>query len=64
MLQGKGLGKFLMQLLELMGRKARVARLMLTVFHGNAAARGLYSRLGYTLDEDSPGAADPTTTAT
>ena len=62
--QGKGLGRFLLTLLELMGRKAGVARLMLTVFHGNAAARAFYAKLGYGLDEDSPGVADPGTTAT
>lgn len=45
-LQGKGAGRFLMQLLELMGRRSGVARLMLTVFHANAAATALYRRLG------------------
>ncbi|EFN54697.1 hypothetical protein CHLNCDRAFT_24426 [Chlorella variabilis] len=44
--QGKGLGRFLMQLLELVGRKSGVARLMLTVFHQSAAAVALYRKLG------------------
>ncbi len=63
-LQGKGLGKFLMQLLELIARRSGVARVMLTVFHGNAAARALYQRLGYALDKDSPISVDPASTAT
>ncbi|GAB4821276.1 hypothetical protein N2152v2_008322 [Parachlorella kessleri] len=62
--QGKGLGKFLMQLLELVARKGRVTRLLLTVFHGNLAAQALYRRLGYVLDDDSPAAVDPASTAT
>lgn len=45
--QGKGLGRFLMQLLELIGRRSGVARLMLTVFHANEAAVALYRRLGW-----------------
>ncbi|KAL4424423.1 hypothetical protein ABPG77_005666 [Micractinium sp. CCAP 211/92] len=57
--QGKGVGRFLMQLLELIGRRSGVARLMLTVFHANVAATALYRRLGYVLDDDSPGALDP-----
>jgi RimJ/RimL family protein N-acetyltransferase len=32
---------------------------MLTVFHANTAALALYNRLGYVLDDDSPGAVDP-----
>lgn len=46
-LQGKGLGRFLMQLLELIGRRSGVARLMLTVFHANTTAVALYKRLGW-----------------
>ena len=64
LLQGKGLGKFLMLLLELIARKSGVTRLMLTVFHGNLAARALYRKLGYVMDDDSPTAVDPTSTAT
>jgi ribosomal protein S18 acetylase RimI-like enzyme len=44
--QGKGVGRFLMQLLELIGRRSGVARLMLTVFHDNQAAMQLYRKLG------------------
>ena len=36
-----------MQLLELVGRRSGVARLMLTVFHANTAALALYKRLGW-----------------
>ncbi|KAI3425014.1 hypothetical protein D9Q98_008396 [Chlorella vulgaris] len=57
--QGKGLGRFLMQLLELMGRRSGVARLMLTVFHDNVAATAMYRKLGYVLDADSPGFLEP-----
>ncbi|KAL4447745.1 hypothetical protein ABPG75_004964 [Micractinium tetrahymenae] len=57
--QGKGVGRFLMQLLELIGRRSGVARLILTVFHANTAATAMYRRLGYVLDDDSPGAVDP-----
>lgn len=38
-----------MQLLELVGRRSGVARLMLTVFHANTAALALYKRLGWVL---------------
>jgi hypothetical protein len=36
-----------MQLLELVGRRSGVARLMLTVFHGNTGAVQLYRKLGW-----------------
>jgi len=57
--QGRGLGKFLMQLVELAARKVGVSAVMLTVFKANEAAAKLYGSLGYQMDEDSPGAVDP-----
>lgn len=57
--QGRGIGRFLMQSTELISRKAGLAKVMLTVFKANFAANGLYSKLGYTLDESSPGTVDP-----
>ena len=57
--QGRGLGRYLMQLTELISRKAGLARIMLTVFKENKAAIALYTKLGYVMDEDSPGAVDP-----
>ena len=47
LLQGKGVGRFLMQLLELLGRRSGVARLMLTVFHANVGAVHMYRKLGW-----------------
>lgn len=58
-IQGRGVGRFLMQMTELIARKSGLARVMLTVFKTNAGANGLYSKLGYTLDESSPGTVDP-----
>lgn len=59
-IQGRGVGKFLMQLVELIARRAGLARVMLTSFTANSGANKLYSKLGYVLDEGSPGAMDPT----
>lgn len=58
--QGKGLGKYLMQLVELITRKGGLTRIMLTVFHENTSAIILYNKLGYVRDNDSPGVVDPT----
>jgi ribosomal protein S18 acetylase RimI-like enzyme len=57
--QGRGVGRFLLQLAELISRKAGLTKVMLTVFTSNSTANGLYSKLGYTLDESSPGTVDP-----
>jgi len=57
--QGRGVGRFLLQAAELISRKAGLAKIMLTVFTANSVANGLYSKLGYTLDETSPGTVDP-----
>lgn len=52
--QGKGLGFFLMRLLELLAWKSGVSRVMLTVFHANQVAVRLYCKLGFVPDESSP----------
>ena len=53
-LQGTGLGKRLMAMMEEVGKKARVEKAMLTVFKANKAAMRFYERLGYEEDEYSP----------
>ena len=53
-LQGMGLGKRLMEMMEEIGKKARVEKAMLTVFKANKAAMRFYERLGYEEDEYSP----------
>ncbi|KAL2038258.1 hypothetical protein N7G274_008907 [Stereocaulon virgatum] len=53
-LQGQGLGKKLMDMMEEIGRKAGVEKSMLTVFTRNEGARGFYEGLGYGIDEFSP----------
>lgn len=49
-----GLGRFLMQTLELAARRAGLAALTLTVQDCNAGARALYAGLGYVRDDGSP----------
>ncbi|MCJ1419673.1 hypothetical protein MMC32_006029 [Xylographa parallela] len=49
-----GLGKLLMGLAEVVGRKVAVEKAMLTVFVANEGARTFYERLGYDVDEFSP----------
>ncbi|KAI4168855.1 MAG: hypothetical protein LQ343_006068 [Gyalolechia ehrenbergii] len=53
-LQGQGLGKHLMNLMEQAGSNVGVEKSMLTVFVENEAAVQFYNRLGYTEDEYSP----------
>lgn len=53
-LRGTGLGKWLMEMMEEVGKKARVEKAMLTVFKANKAAMTFYERLGYKEDEYSP----------
>lgn len=57
--QRMGLGKFLMQLLELIARRQKLEGIMLTVLHANTAAAELYRKLGYVVDESSPSVACP-----
>ncbi|CAO2835399.1 unnamed protein product [Amaranthus hypochondriacus] len=59
-IQGKGLGKFLMQLLELIARKNSMAAIMLTVQRQNRSAMFFYtSKLGYCISSISPSRVDP-----
>lgn len=53
-LQGKGIGKRLMQMMEEVGKRARVEKAMLTSFKANKNAVLFYERLGYLEDEFSP----------
>lgn len=43
-----------MKFLELMGRKAGVHEVMLTVMKANTAAAAMYAKLGYEEHEDQP----------
>eukprot|EP00884_Botryococcus_braunii_P001543 jgi/Botrbrau1/1138/Bobra.0162s0029.2 len=52
--QRKGLGKFLMQLAELIGWKWGMEALMLTVLEASQGAMQFYSHLGFTVDSSSP----------
>lgn len=54
-LQGSGLGGQLMRLFEEIGRRIGLEKTMLTVFRANAGALRFYERLGYSVDEYSPG---------
>ncbi|KAJ9263932.1 hypothetical protein DTO212C5_7350 [Paecilomyces variotii] len=53
-MQGKGIGKRMMDLYEEIGRRVGLEKAMLTVFKANAVARKFYERLGYEVDEFSP----------
>ncbi|KAJ6835879.1 N-alpha-acetyltransferase 40 [Iris pallida] len=58
--QGKGLGKFLMQLIELIARKNRMGAVMLTVQKANVLAMSFYtSKLRYAVSTISPSRVDP-----
>ncbi|KAK2168379.1 hypothetical protein LSH36_17g06030 [Paralvinella palmiformis] len=51
----KGLGKFLMQILELLAHKAQMKKVMCTVFNNNYASRAFFmEKLRYEVDETSP----------
>ncbi|KAH9489095.1 N-alpha-acetyltransferase 40 [Bulinus truncatus] len=51
----KGLGKFMMQILELMANKYEMKSVMLTVFkHNNSAHEFFVNKLKYAVDELSP----------
>ncbi|KAK5263553.1 N alpha-acetyl-transferase, partial [Exophiala xenobiotica] len=52
--QGKGLGRKLMDVVEVIGRNVGVTKVMLTVFKANERAVQWYTRLGYAEDEFSP----------
>ncbi|XP_019853278.1 PREDICTED: N-alpha-acetyltransferase 40-like [Amphimedon queenslandica] len=56
----KGLGKFLMQLLELIGHKANMTKIVLTVFKDNLASNHFFrEKLRYKEDDTSPLFFDP-----
>jgi len=50
----KGLGKFLMQILELMAMKAKMKKVILTVFQANSQAISFFTNMKYTVDDTSP----------
>eukprot|EP00803_Ostreobium_quekettii_P004259 evm.model.scf_468.12 EVM.evm.TU.scf_468.12 scf_468:71324-72010(+) len=57
--QRLGVGKFVMQLMELMARRNKMDAIMLTVLNQNTAGAQLYQKLGYVVDESSPSIACP-----
>ncbi|GMH23012.1 hypothetical protein Nepgr_024855 [Nepenthes gracilis] len=58
--QGKGLGKFLMQLLELIAHKNRMGAVVLTVQKANLSAMRFYiDMLRYSISTISPSRVDP-----
>lgn len=52
--RGRGVGRALMDRVESVAEKTRMARTMLTVLKTNAAAARFYERLGYVEDGDTP----------
>ncbi|KAI7894250.1 uncharacterized protein EV154DRAFT_536665 [Mucor mucedo] len=58
--RGRGLGEFLMHLLDRVGCHWKMDKVMLTVFKSNEGAFRFYTKkLGFELDEISPGACLP-----
>lgn len=58
--RSRGIGKFLMQILELIGAKASMQKIMITVFkHNNRAVHFFADILKYKDDETSPKFMDP-----
>ncbi|XVE77832.1 hypothetical protein DITRI_Ditri13aG0094500 [Diplodiscus trichospermus] len=58
--QGKGLGKFLMQLIEFIARENRMGAVVLTVQKSNSSAMKFYiSKLRYVVSSISPSRVDP-----
>ncbi|XP_028959949.2 uncharacterized protein LOC126624940 isoform X2 [Malus sylvestris] len=58
--QGKGLGKFLMQLIELIARKNQMGAVVLTVHRSNSVAMNFYlSKMRYIISTISPSQVDP-----
>lgn len=56
----KGLGKFLMQILEMLAFQTRMKKVMLTVFKHNSEANAFFmNQLKYQIDETSPSVFDP-----
>lgn len=57
--QGKGIGKLLMAAVETIAQRMDMAWILLTVLKENTGAVNFYYKLGYRLDDSSPGAVDP-----
>lgn len=53
-LQGMGLGRKMVELMEMIGGRVGVEKAMLTVFRSNETALKAYSHWGYDVDEFSP----------
>lgn len=53
-LQGKGVGRRMMELMEMIGERVGVEKAMLTVFRSNQRAVKAYGSWGYGVDEFSP----------
>ncbi|XP_065681784.1 N-alpha-acetyltransferase 40 isoform X2 [Hydra vulgaris] len=58
-IRGKGVGKFLMQILELIAIKNKMKKIVLTVFKDNLKGKHFFEKLKYTSDETSPRFYDP-----
>ena len=54
-LRGKGVGRALMEIMEMIGKQVGVEKAMLTVFRVNQVAVNAYEKWGYREDEFSPG---------
>jgi len=57
--RGKGLGKFMIQILELMAFRAKMNKIMVTVFKDNTEAVKFFTNMKYVTDETSPRYYDP-----
>eukprot|EP00794_Sanderia_malayensis_P019947 gene19947-21900_t len=57
--RGKGLGKFMLQILELIGFRAKMKKVMVTVFKDNTDAVQFFNNLKFIVDETSPRYYDP-----
>ncbi|KAL6635203.1 hypothetical protein ACP70R_027874 [Stipagrostis hirtigluma subsp. patula] len=57
--QGKGLGKFIMQLVEHIACKNKMGAVMLTVQKANTLAMAFYTKLRYVISSTSPSRVDP-----
>lgn len=52
--QRKGLGKFIMTILEKMAKQYEMEKLVLTVLTNNAAGITFFKSLGFSVDDTSP----------
>ena len=52
--QRHGLGKQLMNMLSIIGKKLRMEKIMLTVFNSNTDAVEFYKRVDFAIDQNSP----------